>query len=130
MEHRWAHRRQTDAWIRLYLDPAAMLTARARNLSRHGMLVDTGHRLLKQGTVVELADTEQQENGPRPKRVKAMVVHAAGNLAGLMFIGGSEDDVMLCGMLEVCARGNVLAAWDGMLESQAPGRIIGYEYIQ
>ena len=91
MEHRWSSRKDIDSTITVHLQNFGAITARVKNVSRTGMLLDTRQFNLMQGSIVELAYTVIRKLQSETVRLKALTIHAGEGLAGLMFIEAAGD---------------------------------------
>ncbi len=86
MERRWYPRISVTTKVRLNLDSICNITARVKNISKDGMLLDTGPVVLGRGTIVELIGIKDQEFVMETVRLRALTVHVIGGLAGIMFL--------------------------------------------
>jgi PilZ domain len=86
MEHRLSSRIPLNTNIVIYYNGLGLLQARSIDVSRHGMLVDTGQMNLPLYAMVDLAfPLDSGKLNTSPQRTPAMVVRLAAEGVGLMF---------------------------------------------
>jgi len=86
MEHRLSSRTPLNTNIVIYYNGLGLLQARSIDISRHGMLVDTGQMNLPLYAMVDLAfPLDSGKLNTSPQRTPAMVVRLAVEGIGLMF---------------------------------------------
>ncbi len=95
MEHRLSERTVLDTHVAIYYNSLGLLQAKAINLSRHGMLVNTGRLSLPLHALIEVAFPLVKGVRKQPLRTKAMVVRVGRNGIGLMF--GNEIEAVEAG---------------------------------
>ena len=86
MEHRWTTRKAINYPIMVYLNSIGFINSFVKNISAHGMLVDTGQFTLPKGAVVELAGTGSWDLESKMGLPKAFIVRANYGQAGLMLL--------------------------------------------
>jgi hypothetical protein len=96
MEHRWNSRTEINSTVTVYPKHFGAVKAMVKNISKHGMLLETDQFSLAKGGVVELAYTAFRKVASETVRLKALTIHASGGLAGLMFIENAGDFAALC----------------------------------
>ena len=86
MEHRLSLRTQLTMNVVIYYNGLGLLQARSIDVSRHGMLVDTGQMSIPLHAIVDVAfPLDSGKRAPIPQRTPAMVVRHAEDGIGLMF---------------------------------------------
>lgn len=86
MEHRLSLRNPLTMNVVIYYNGLGLLQGRSIDVSRHGMLVDTGPMTLPLHAMVDLAfPLDPGEYSSPPQRTPAMVVRIADEGVGLMF---------------------------------------------
>ena len=86
MEHRLSLRTPLTMNVVIYYNGLGLLQARSIDVSRHGMLVDTGQMTLPLHAVVDVAfPLDSGKRAAPPQRTPAMVVRLADEGIGLMF---------------------------------------------
>lgn len=86
MEHRWESRTTVDWEVIINSGNIGLIRARARNVSDHGIMLDTGRIGLVTGNVVTLACLTSDGAERDVLRARAQVVHFDRGRAGLMWI--------------------------------------------
>jgi hypothetical protein len=86
MEHRFSPRKGTNSPVMIYQNQIGFITASVKNVSANGMLVDTGRFALPKGSIVELAGAASWKLESKRGLPKALIIHAADGLTGLMLI--------------------------------------------
>jgi len=86
MEQRFNHRMEITSFVLVFQKQIGWIKALVKNVSTHGMLVDTGRSTLPKGTVVELAGPAAWQLESKMGLPKAMTIHSKDGKAGLMLI--------------------------------------------
>lgn len=84
MEHRFSPRKEINASVLVFQKTIGCIKALVKNVSAHGMLVDTGRSTLPKGVVVELAGPASWKLESKMGLPKALIVHSKNGKAGLM----------------------------------------------
>lgn len=84
MEHRFSPRKEINSTILVFQNTLGCIKALVKNISTHGMLVDTGRSTLPKGVVVELAGPASWKLESKSGLPKALIVHSKEGKAGLM----------------------------------------------
>jgi hypothetical protein len=86
MEHRLSLRNPLTINVVIYFNGLGLLQGRSIDVSRHGMLVDTGPMTLPLHAMVDVAfPLDPGKFSSPPQRTPAMVVRLANEGVGLMF---------------------------------------------
>jgi len=86
MEHRLSLRTPFNVNVAIYYNALGLLRGRSLDISRHGMLVATGHMVLPLHAIVDVAfPLEPGKRGEPLQRTPAMVVRLTRDGMGLMF---------------------------------------------
>lgn len=93
MEHRWEPRINVDWEVIINSGNIGLIRARARNVSDHGIMLDTGRIGLVTGNVVTLACLSSNGAPRDVLRARAQVVHFDRGRAGLMWIERASREV-------------------------------------
>ena len=88
MEHRFSPRKESNSSVLVFQNQIGCIKAFIKNVSPHGMLVDTGKYTLPKGAVVELAGPASWELQSKMGLPKALIVHSKDGMAGLMLTAG------------------------------------------
>lgn len=84
MEHRFSPRTEINSSVLVFQETIGCLKALVKNVSMHGMLVDTGRSTLPMGIVVELAGPVSWKFESKTGLPKALIIHSKDGKAGLM----------------------------------------------
>jgi len=84
MEHRLSPRKEINSYIIVFQKQNGFIKGLVKNISRHGMLVDTGRSTLPNGAVVELAGPASWKLESKMGLPKALIIHSKDGEAGLM----------------------------------------------
>lgn len=90
-ERRSSIRRPVSLEVAVYYDGLGILRCQTRNLSLHGMLLDTGAMVLPQNAAIDLTLIHKIAGITRLQRVPATVVRVEDSGAGVMFHDLSLD---------------------------------------
>lgn len=85
MEHRWMDRKKVDWELVVYDGDRRLGRARARNISRQGIMLDGGRLKMPAGNVLELFCSVPLDKGRRVIRLQGQVVHSSERHVGLMW---------------------------------------------
>ena len=84
MEHRLSPREEIKSSVLVFQNTIGCIKALVKNVSAHGMLVDTGRSTLPKGLVVELAGPASWKFESKTGLPKALIIHSKDGEAGLM----------------------------------------------
>jgi hypothetical protein len=84
VEHRFSPRKEINSSVLVFQKAIGCIKALVKNVSAHGMLVDTGRSTLPQGVVVELAGPASWKWESKLGLPKALIIHSKDGKAGLM----------------------------------------------
>lgn len=99
MEHRQDVRTRV-AWEVVVTTGIGLIRTRAKNISRHGIMLGVGRLALTIGKVVELNCIISRARRHHILRAQAQVVHFRNGWAGLMWTGRGPDAALIDSMVE------------------------------
>src|SRR3569832_1066239 len=91
LEHRWSQRISMDLNAIVFHRPLGLVRAKIMDVSREGVLIDTGRISLTPCSIVELTFTLDMDGKPKLHQAEALVVHLRLGRLGLMFKDFSLD---------------------------------------
>jgi hypothetical protein len=94
MEKRFSPRQEINSSVLVFQNNIGCINALVKNISSHGMLLDTGQCTLPTGAVVELAGPASQQLESIMGLPKAFIVHSDHGKAGLLVVTGNNGGDM------------------------------------
>lgn len=91
LEHRWSERKSMDINAIVFHRPLGLVRAKIVDVSREGVLINTGRISLPPCSIVELTFTLDMDGKTKLHQAEAIVVHQRLGHHGLMFKDFSLD---------------------------------------
>ena len=91
LEHRWSQRKSMNINAIVFHRPLGLVRAKIVDVSREGVLIDTGRISLSPSSIVELTFTLDIDGKPKLHQAEAIVAHQRLGHHGLLFKDFSLD---------------------------------------
>ena len=98
MQKRFSPRKKINSSVLVFHKKMGCIKGLVKNVSTHGMLVDTGRSTLPNGSVVELAGPASWKLESRAGLPRALIVHSKDGEVGLMLTEDSGKITELSGV--------------------------------
>lgn len=94
MEHRWSRRSLIEADVFIYRQGRFVGVAQARNLSKHGMLLEIGTLAFVPNSVLKLEFLTRANDSFERHSMSAVVVHCDDGYFGVEFINSTLENML------------------------------------
>jgi hypothetical protein len=98
MERRYNPRTHLSSSVLIFHRRMGCIKGVVKNISRHGMFIDTGECALPKGSVIELAGPASWKLEGRTGLPKGLIIHSKDGKVGLMLTAESGEIVELSGL--------------------------------
>jgi hypothetical protein len=98
MEKRFTPRKEINSSVLVFHKKMGCIKGLVKNISTHGMLVDTERSTLPKGSIVELAGPASWKLESRTGLPKALIIHSKDGKVGLMLTEDSGKIAELAGV--------------------------------
>lgn len=98
MERRYNPRTQISSSVLIFHRRMGCIKALVKNISKHGMFIDTGQCTLPKGSVIDLAGPASWKLESRTGLPKGLIIHSKDGKVGLMLTTETGEIAELSGV--------------------------------